>query len=130
MIFIDSNIPMYLIGVEHPNKQVARRRLEEIVADGEALVSDVEVLQEILHRYHAIGRLDAVQPAFDALTDIVDELFSLDRAILVRAKEIVLGGSRSSARDALHVATMEAHGVSRVLTFDAGFDAYAGITRV
>lgn len=31
MIFIDSNIPMYIIGAEHPHKIDARRLLEEAV---------------------------------------------------------------------------------------------------
>ena len=31
------------------------------------LLTDAEVLQEILHRYVAINRRDAIQPAFDAL---------------------------------------------------------------
>lgn len=35
-----------------------------------AVVTDAEVLQEILHRYVAISRPDAVQPAFDALLGI------------------------------------------------------------
>ena len=68
MIFVDSNIPMYLVGAEHPNKDGARRLLEQCIARGERLVADAEVLQEILHRYVAINRRDAIQPAFDALT--------------------------------------------------------------
>ena len=67
MIFIDSNIPMYLIGAPHPNKDAAVRLLEQVIGRGERLVTDAEVLQEILHRYHAIRRHDAIQPAFDAV---------------------------------------------------------------
>lgn len=51
MIFVDSNIPMYLVGAPHPHKDSARRLLEQTVAQGEVLVTDAEVLQEILHRY-------------------------------------------------------------------------------
>ena len=50
MIFIDSNIPMYLIGATHRHKIDARRRVEEAVAKGERLVTDAEVMQEILRR--------------------------------------------------------------------------------
>jgi predicted nucleic acid-binding protein len=46
-----------------------------------------------------------------------------------RAKTIVLGAIRLSARDALHVAVMERQGVRRIMTFDAGFDAVAGMSR-
>jgi len=128
--FIDSNVPMYLVGAAHPHKIDAQRLLGRSIADGERLVTDTEVLQEILHRYVAIGRRDAIQPAFDALLGVVDEVFAVDLAAVERAKAVVLGNPRLSARDALHVATMERHGVERIITFDAGFDDVPGISRV
>jgi predicted nucleic acid-binding protein len=128
--FIDSNIPMYLVGAEHPHKVDAQRVLEKLIAKEERLVTDAEVLQEILHRYAAIDRRDAIQPAFDAITGIVDEIYAIEAADVDRAK-IVLAGSRTlSARDALHVAIMERHGVDRILSFDAGFDSRPGIRRI
>jgi predicted nucleic acid-binding protein len=39
-----------------------------------------------------------------------------------RAKSMVLGSTRLSARDALHLAVMEQHLIGRILSFDAGFD--------
>jgi uncharacterized protein len=130
MIFVDSNIPMYLIGTAHPNKVGAQRLLERAVVDGERLVTDVEVCQEILHRYVAINRRDAIQPAFEALLGVVDEVFAIDLVDLQRAKELLLGRSRISSRDALHVAAMQRHGVDRIMTFDQGFDGVPGVTRV
>jgi len=130
MIFVDSNVPMYLVGADHPHKVDARRLLERLVADGERLVTDVEVFQEILHRFVALGRRDAIQPTFDVLRDIVDEVFPIHDADAERAKTIVLGRRRLSARDAMHVAIMEREGVRRILTFDTGFDAMPGIERI
>ena len=46
------------------------------ITEGRKLVTDVEVLQEIMHRYVAIQRRDAIQPAFDAILGIVDEVMS------------------------------------------------------
>ena len=63
VILVDSNIPMYLVGGPHPNKEAARRALEEAVAAGESLCSDAEVLQEILHRYTAVRRPEEIDPA-------------------------------------------------------------------
>jgi predicted nucleic acid-binding protein len=54
----------------------------------------------------------------------------VDRSVVERAKEIVLGHRRLSARDAVHVAVMEHHGIERILTFDLGFDGFPGITRL
>jgi predicted nucleic acid-binding protein len=130
MIFVDSNIPMYLVGAAHPHKGDARRRLEDAVAAGERLVTSAEVLREILHRYVAIGRRDAIQPAFDALLGVVDEVLGIERKDVERARDLVLGGPGLSARDALHAAVMEREGVTRILSFDAGFDDLPGITRL
>lgn len=130
MIFVDSNVPMYLVGAPHPHKADAQRLLERAVVDGTRLVTSAEVLQEILHRYVAIGRRDAIQPAFDALLGIVDEVFPIEEADAQTAKAVVLGSPRLSARDALHAAVMRRHGVARILTFDAGFDGLPGVTRV
>lgn len=130
MIFVDSNLPMYLVGAPHPHKQDSQQLLERCIANAERLVTDAEVLQEILHRYVAIKRRDAIQPAFEALLGIVDEVFPVDRREVERAKDILLSMERLSARDALHVAVMERHHVATILTFDSGFDAVPGITRL
>ena len=130
MIFVDSNIPMYLVGAAHRYKNDARRWLEELVSGQERLVTDAEVLEEILHRYVSIERPDTIQPAFDALLGVVDEVFSVDQAAAERAKQIVLGHKTLSARDAVHLATMQIHGVKRILSFDRGFDGFPGISRL
>jgi predicted nucleic acid-binding protein len=121
---------MYLVGSDHPHKADAQRALDHLIARGERLVSDVEVLQEILHRYVAIDRRDAIQPTFEALLNVIDEMFPIGLAEVQGAKDVVLGGYELSARDALHVAVMRAHGVSRILSFDAGFDRFPGIERL
>lgn len=104
--------------------------LERLVGDRQRLVTDAEVLQEILHRYVAINRRDAIQPAYDALLGIVDQVFPVDLAIAERAKEIVLGHRQMSAREAVHLAVMEQHDMEQILTFDSGFDGFPGIKRL
>jgi len=130
MIFVDSNIPMYLVGPPHPHKTDAQRQLEKLLSERQRLVTDAEVLQEILHRYAAINRIEIIQLAFDALLNVVDEVLPVDLAVAERAKQIVLGYRRLSARDAVHLAVMERHGIQRILSFDAGFDGFPGITRL
>ncbi|MBZ5548329.1 MAG: type II toxin-antitoxin system VapC family toxin [Acidobacteriia bacterium] len=130
MILVDSNIPMYLVGAPHPHKADAQRLLEKLITDRQRLVTDAEVLQEILHRYVAIDRRDAIQPAFDALLGLVDQVLAVDRAVVERAKNIVLGYRQLSARDAVHLSVMEQNGIDQILSFDAGFDVFPGITRL
>ena len=130
MIFVDSNVPMYLVGAAHPHKVDAQLLLERLIAGRERLVTDAEVLQEVLHRYVAIGRRDAIQPAFDALLGVVDEVFPVDLHAVERAKAILLERRQLSARDALHAAVMEQQRVTRILTFDTGFDGLPGVERI
>ena len=130
MIFVDSNIPMYLVGAPHPNKDAARAALERIINRGEKMVTSAEVMQEILHRYGALKRPDAIQPAFDALLGVVDEVFPVEAEDVQRARDVMMGIGKLSARDALHVAVMKRRGITRVLSFDVGFDAVGWVERV
>jgi hypothetical protein len=130
VILIDSNIPMYMVGTAHPHKIDSQRLLEQLVSERRRLVTDAEVLQEILHRYVAINRRDAIQPAFDALLGIVDQVLDVNLTAVERARAIVLGHPRLSARDALHLAVMEQHGIEQILSFDTGFDGFPGIVRL
>lgn len=130
MIFVDSNIPMYLVGADHPHKTDARRLLERAIVAGEALVTDIEVFQEVLHRYVAIERRDAIAPAWQLLVSIADQIVPIDIDDVTAARDLVLAGADLSARDAIHVAVMRRLGCTRILTFDRGFDAVPGVTRI
>ncbi len=130
MIFVDSNIPMYLVGASHPHKLDAQRLLESALSTGERLVTDAEVLQEICHRYVAINRREAIQPAFDAILQVVDDVLPIGRVDVEDAKDTLLRYPALSARDALHVAIMARHNVTQLMSFDRGFDSYPGIKRL
>ena len=130
MVFIDANVPMYLVGAAHPNKVDAQRRLDALVTHRVRLVTDAEVLTEILHRYTSIERRGGIQPAIDALLGIVDEVFPIDRENVERAKQLVLQYPTLSVRAALHVATMQRHDIENVLSFDPAFDRIPGLTRL
>jgi predicted nucleic acid-binding protein len=130
VILVDSNIPMYLVGRAHPNKDAARRALEEAVAAGETLCTNAEVLQEILHRYTAVRRMDRIDPAFDAVLGVVDVVYSIERGDVDRARRLLRTTPRLSARDAIHVAVMQGRDIGRILSFDAVFDGIPGIVRL
>ncbi|MFL6258635.1 MAG: type II toxin-antitoxin system VapC family toxin [Thermoanaerobaculia bacterium] len=130
MILIDSNIPMYLIGADHPHKLQSLEFIERAIKARERLVTDAEVFQEILHRYDAIARREAIKPAYDLLLGIVDEVFAIDLLDLQRARDILIGTKDLSARDSLHVAVMERHGVDQIMSFDGGYDEVTTIRRI
>lgn len=130
MIFVDSNVPIYLVGADHPNKRLARELLERAVVDGEVLATDAEVLQEILHRYAAIGRREAIEPAFAVLLGVVDVVHPIELEDVQRARRLVAAAPELSARDAIHIGVMQRRGIDRVLTFDRAFDAVDGLVRI
>jgi uncharacterized protein len=130
VIFVDSNIPMYLVGVPHPNKEPARRALEELVAAGESLCTDAEVLQEILHRYTAIRRPEVIDHAFESVLGVVDVVYPIERTDVERARRLLKTSARLAARDAVHIAVMQGRDVGRILSFDTGFDGIPGLVRL
>ena len=123
MIFVDSNLPMYLIGAPHPNKDRVKKLLERFV-------TDVEVYQEIPHRYTAIRRPDAIDAAFASLDATTDETMTFGMSEIRAAREMISSVDGISVRDALRVAIMRSAGVSRILSMDRGFDVCLDIERL
>jgi uncharacterized protein len=130
VIFIDANVPMYLVGGEHPHKLDAQRLLGRLTVERRPLVTSSEVLQEIMHRYVSAGRRDWIEVAFNAVSSIVDEVLAVEEADVFTAKDLVLAYPQLSARDAVHAATMRRHQITEILSFDSGFDAITGIKRL
>lgn len=130
MYLNDTNVPMYVVGSPHPNKDRVIGLVARLVGDGERLVTDAEVYQEILHRYTAIRRLDAIDPAFAILDALADEILTFGLSEVRAAKALLESVEGLSARDALHVAVMRGAGVHRILSFDQGFDMCSGIDRL
>lgn len=127
-VFLDANIPMYLAGAPHQNKARALQLLDELLLARTRLVSDAEVFQEILHRHSTINRPQALVDAFAILSGLVDEVFPIGLQEVAAAKALVLEGVGS--RDAIHAVTMRGHGVTRILSFDRGFDRFADLERI
>jgi hypothetical protein len=130
VILVDSNVPMYLVGAAHPHKIDAQNLIERCLTDGKQLVTDVAVFQEILHRYVAINRREAIGPAVDVLLRIVDQVLPIDLDVMQRTRDVVMSRPGLSARDAVHIAVMERHQIDTILSFDRGFDGCPGIKRL
>jgi len=130
LIFVDSNVPMYLVGAAHPHKTDAQLILESLIASKERLVCDAEVFQEIVHRYDALDRREAIAHAFKVLSGTIDEVFPIELQDVQRAAAIVSGKSRQSSRDALHIAIIERYGIKAIFSFDRDFDRWPGLERI
>lgn len=129
MILLDVNLFMYAAGGEHPCKAPSLRFLER-VADGEVEAAvDAEVLQEILHRYRAIGRWPDGRRVFDLARTIVPLVLPVTASILDLAKVLLDDDENLMARDALHAAVALQHTGGEICSFDDDFDVIAGIRR-
>jgi predicted nucleic acid-binding protein len=128
--FIDSNIPMYARGAEHPLKAPCIAVLAQITSGKMAAVTSVEVIQEIVHRYSLIGRRQQARPSADDFLLIVPTVLPVTAADM-RLMLTYLGEfPRLSPRDLLHVAVMVNNGIQSIISADTDFDQVPHIKRV
>jgi uncharacterized protein len=130
MILIDTNVIMYAAGAAHPNKLASVAMLRRVGAGEVEATIDAEVLQEILHRYRAIGRWKDGRRVYDLARQIFPEVVPITAAILDRARAILDTNSQMMARDALHAAVVIAEGMDGICSYDRDFDRVASLTRV
>ena len=129
-VFVDSNVPMYVAGGKHENREPARRFLERVRQGKVEAHTSTEVLQEILYRYSSLGRLDLAHEVYGLFVDICPVVLGVTLADTDRARDLVCGGAGISARDAVHAAVMLNHDLELIATFDSGFDRVDGIRRL
>lgn len=121
---------MYVAGAEHPNRAPATRFLEAAGEGGFDLCTSTEVLQEILYRYAALGRLDLAERVYDYFVALVPRVFDVTLADTDLAKGVLVSSAGISARDAVHCAVMMNHDVESIATFDRGFDRIGSVRRL
>jgi predicted nucleic acid-binding protein len=130
MVFVDSNVPMYVAGRDHPLREPARRFLERARGGEIEICTSTEVLQEILYRYAALKRLDLAGAVYDLFVQLCPTVLPVTLADTDRAKGLVVSSPGLSVRDAVHAAVMLNHDIREIATFDVGFDDVRGVERV
>lgn len=131
-IFLDANVPLYAIGSPSPYREPCRRLLLAAAQADQRFVTDVEVLQELLHVLRRDRDWKQRAPAFyDFSATMGDSALPVEREDVVRAANLADGEGRSaSTRDLIHVAVMRRYGLSRIASADRGFDGFEGVTRL
>jgi len=130
VILVDANVIMYTAGREHPHKAASAAFLERVAAGAIAAVIDVETLQEILHRYHSVGRRAEGVAVYDRARLTFPEALPITVAVADLARRLLDRYPRLSARDAVHAAAAEVYGIGEICSFDRHFDQIAGLRRV
>ena len=121
---------MYAAGAPHPLRESCRDALEKAVRLKANLVTDSEVLQELLYRYFAINRPEVAESVYRSAVRLCDEVLPVSERHTARALELLLKYRRLSVRDAIHIATMEAKGLRRLVSTDRDFDGVSEIRRI
>jgi predicted nucleic acid-binding protein len=129
-VFVDSNIPMYVAGKPHAHRDASLRFLQSVRCGDVEACTSTEVLQEILYRYAALRRLDLAEQVYDLFAQLCPVIYPVTLADTDRAKGLLTGTRAIGVRDAIHAAVMLNNDVTRIATFDAGFDQVPGLSRV
>ena len=130
MVFLDSNIPMYVAGRDHSLRDPARRFLQRARSGEIDICTSTEVLQEILYRYSSLKRLDLAASVYDLFVQLCPTVLPVTLADTDRAKALLASSQGISVRDAVHAAVMLNQDVREIATFDEGFDQIDGIERL
>ena len=129
--FVDANVPIYASGREHANKEPCARVLLMVAEHPTLFVTDVEVLQELVHRYIASGRWSLGREVLRSFAEVMH-----DRIEPVQEEDIHLAARLAdrhpgiSARDLVHAAVMRRLGVVWIISADTDFDRLPGLTRL
>lgn len=129
-VFVDANIFMYAVGIAHPHKAPSIQLLERIAGDGVDAASDVEVLQEILYRYWAIGQLDRGLTVCDQVLRVISTVLPVETSDVLVAKQLLAQHRTIEPRDAIHAAVMFNHGMTHLYSYDNHFDHIPDLTRL
>lgn len=128
--FLDTNVLIYAAGGPHALREPCRAALEAAVNRRVSLVTDSEVLQEILYRYFSLQQPDVAGEVYQAATGLCDDVLPVSERTTAKARVILLRYPNLSARDAVHVASMEEAGVQRLLSTDRDFDEVSEVRRI
>ena len=130
-VFIDANVPIYAAGADHPYKEPCSRILRMAADEPGHFLTDAEVLQELVHRYLALGRWALGREVLRAFATALQ-----GRIEPVHAEDVLSAGHLAdrhpgiSARDLVHAAVMQRLGVWRIASADRDFDRMRDVERL
>jgi len=123
VIFVDTNVLMYAVGGEHPLRRDARAFFESALEQRHRLATSAEVLQELLHAYLPVNRLQTLDAALKLAEARIAELWPVESDDVRLARALVTRHAGLGARDLLHIACCKRRDVGEIKTFDRGLAA-------
>ena len=118
MIFVDSNVFIYAVGRSHPLKSEAQNFFLDSSNKGKRLVTSAEVLQELLHVYLPVERMETLDAAMELATQGVDQVIPIDSSTVLHARNLIDNFPGLTARDLLHLSVCQLNKIKDLKTFD------------
>jgi predicted nucleic acid-binding protein len=118
LIFIDSNVFIYAVGRSHPLREESQRFFLQASKGKKFLVTSAEVLQELLHVYLPVGRLETLDAALHLATESVAHVIPVDKETVLQARNLTNSYPELTSRDLLHLAVCRIHKIGEIKTFD------------
>lgn len=127
MIFVDTNVFIYAVGRPHPLRSTAREFFVNANRDREPLCTSAEVLQELVHAYLPVGRIETLDAAMSLAAGMGVQVWPLEEADVALARQLYERHPALGARDLCHLASCRRRGVRRIMTFDQAFGTASGL---
>lgn len=115
--FVDTNIFVYAVGRAHPLREAAQMLLRERLEQQVPMATSAEVLQELLHVYLPVGRLETLDAALRLTADLT-VTWPIDDSDVHAARDLATSEPGLGARDLLHLAVCRRYGADELLSFD------------
>lgn len=130
-LMIDANVPIYAGGREHPYREPCARVLSLVTAHPRSFVTDVEVLQELIHQSLARRRWEHGRRVLREFVELmhgrIEPIYATDIEVAAAMADRYSG---IAARDLLHAAVMRRLGVEHIISADRDFDRLPGVVRL
>jgi len=131
-ILLDVNVPMYAFGQAHSYKESCVWVMNEITEGRLAVAIDTEIIQEVLHRYGALRRLELAVTLAKGLIGLSSRIYPVALADMQLAIDLFqrFANQGKKARDLVHIAVMQNNGIGQIISTDEHFDHIEGVTRL
>ena len=134
-MYLDANVIVYAVTQDRRYGAPGARWLKRIEAKEVPAESSVLMIVECLHAFRSLNRILArkrrapidIPGSIRAILSLQVRWLELTPTVVARASELT---QPMTAGDAVHVASMELHGVSEILSADQDFDRIANIRRI
>ena len=129
--FLDTNVPIYATGGAHQQKAPCLRVMDLAARHPRAFVTDVEVLQELMHRYLSSGRWSLGREVISMFAEVMRNRIEPVHVSDMRVASALADDHPGiGARDLLHASVMQRLGLERIISADRDFDRLPGVIRL